>query len=612
MNTSIALYAMRELHVPVLIPLFHALRRAGFQDIAFYAPPFHAGEERIPEEGLRPETIAKLEASGMPFRGIAPLTPVGCVVTADACYDRVEGWGPAVCVGHGTISKNIFFIDEPVCLRENYATVMCVPGPWYVGSYGKWVGTHVIPTGFTKMDEMAQDYALFRTRYLAASGFRTDRHTILFAPTYNPELTGMEILFRAWEQLDPARWQVLVKLHGAASEEWREAYRKLCARQENLHYVEEAALAPFIAMSDLMVSDLSSAYVEYLITGKPLVLVDNPLMADAPFCNPKAVEFQVRDAGYRVDTAERFLRVVEQLRPVLPMLPNPLDAGAARATKDPLAETRRRRAAELFPALDGHNSDRVAQVVRDLLEGTLSRVPPFASALEIVVPPKITDRNALLHNIARREWDAPVWLLGNPASSHAAGAATGKTGAEATGINVQQPLVNLPGATLLPEGTLPRRPFILLDGATTLPVQWDRIWSISRLCDDRFSLTGPLRSDECLPAPQNWSTLLESEPPTVWDQLPRLMKFQMCHRAAPLDALGVDGLVVREDVPESFVRLLLEWARSDGTPAGFRALLRTAPPRKGGGPLLSGITFGLLARPGACSEPPRPQDGYPM
>jgi hypothetical protein len=90
------------------------------------------------------------------------------------------------------------------------------------------------------------------------------------------------------------------------------------------------------------------------------------------------------------------------------------------------------------------------------------------------------------------------------------------------------------------------------------------------------------------------------------------MKFQMCHRAAPLNALGVDGLVVREDAPEPFVHRLLEWARNDGTPVGLRTLMHTAPPRRGGGPLLSGITFGMLARPGSSSEPPRPQDGYPQ
>ena len=88
----IALFALRDLHVPVLEPVWFALTAAG-ADAGFVAPPYVASAEGRVQEGLSPATDARLAAAGVPRWRRQAGERFDAVVTADACYERVDGWG---------------------------------------------------------------------------------------------------------------------------------------------------------------------------------------------------------------------------------------------------------------------------------------------------------------------------------------------------------------------------------------------------------------------------------------------------------------------------------------------------------------------------------------
>jgi hypothetical protein len=182
----VAFYALRDLHIPVLLPVLRLLLEKGECDVGVIAPPcVESGGGQV-QEGLLPHTLRALAEAGVPFWGHAPTPPYACVVTADACYDRVDGWGPIVCVGHGTISKGLYFTDQPSTRRENFARVLCVPGPAYVTSFGPQVFTRIVATGFATMDQYAAPEPGFRAEVLSRLHLDPAKRTLLFAPTFNP------------------------------------------------------------------------------------------------------------------------------------------------------------------------------------------------------------------------------------------------------------------------------------------------------------------------------------------------------------------------------------------------------------------------------------------
>ena len=354
----VAFFALRELHVPILLPILKVLNETTSFQLGITSVPYKEGKENFPEEGLKPSTIKHLEQSGIEFWGTEkPINKYDCVVTADACVDRIEGHGPVVCVGHGTISKNIYFIDNANANRESFNTALCVPGKWYINSFGSRVHSEIVPTGFPKMDDMAKDYSEFKKSLFNEIAFSENKTTLLFAPTYNIELTGMAFLAEEWGRLDRNKYQVLVKLHGATAQELVALYRKICDLLPHFHFVEDQNLAPYLKISDILISDVSSAYVEGYAAALPVIVVNNPQMRGFSGYNSEAVEFKVRDGAYQLN--QPF-----ELHDVLKNLANGID---------PLKPKRYHYSKELFCKIDGENSSRVAEVIKDVCNETIKK-----------------------------------------------------------------------------------------------------------------------------------------------------------------------------------------------------------------------------------------------
>ncbi len=497
---AVVLYALRELHLPILLPVYEQLVARDIKPVGFMAPPYFAGDAQRPAEGLRPQSIESLRQQGAAFWGHRNRGKFRCVITADVCYDRVDGWGPVVCVGHGTISKNLFFVDSPTARRENFATVLCVPGPWYVTSFGDHVHTRIEPTGFPKMDELAQADESFGPRLFSQIGFDQNKKTILFAPTFNPDLSALEALYPHWAGLDSSRYQVLVKLHGVTETAWLERYRQLCDQHRHLHLVDDPSIVPYMHVSDLLVSDLSSAYVEYLVLNKPFILFDNPLLTQSPFYNPQTVEFVVRDAGYGLDNPSSLAAEIETA-----------------LQNDTLAAKRQEYAQLLFPPLDGKNSVRVADVIEQLIGAGARPAPAYVEPLNIYLPPYLKSQDTVDQNIAA--------MATQPRQC---------------------------------SRTVPATPFAILTGEHRLPHGWDQLAQLLGRFSPEASVIGPVLPDGPTGLYQQRRLLFDQQlaaPPSV---LQLLHKYQHFGEAHPVESLRPDGMVLLSAVPEESLRQWLD------------------------------------------------------
>lgn len=518
----IVFFALRELHVDVLLPVLREVAALGRFEVGVIAPRYvESGGGRV-QEGVSPTTVQSLSNAGVAFWGHARQGTYACVVVADACYDRVDGWGPVVCIGHGTISKGLYFSDIPYTRRENFARVLCVPGPGFVSSFGKQLFTRVVPTGFSKMDELAHPSPSHRQDLLSSLGLDPAKRTILFAPTFNPELTALDGLEPVWSALDGSRDQVLFKLHGATDAAVVARYRALATTLPHARMIEHLSLSTLMLASDVIISDVSSAYVEGLVTGRPLIVYNNPAMTTYPRFNRQDIEYRVRDAAYQVRDVAECLSRLEALR-----------------SEDPLAAKRERYGRQLFPPLDGGNSARVAGEVAAVADGTVPQaLPPGANAMSVYVPDTVVDAARIEANIARAV--TPV--------------------------------------TVFRGADVPPQPFICLTGEFDLPQGWDLVWFMASHFNapsrkhPLVGLFGPMLPDREAFGPQRRSACFTRAPAFPDPVLQGLYKFQAYDQIAPADSLLADGSIVSGGVPRDVASAWVAHLQDPGARANVAKL----------------------------------------
>ena len=103
--------------------------------------------------------------------------------------------------------------------------------------------------------------------------------------------------------------------------------------------------------SDILISDVSSVFVEYLALDKPIILVNNENIERFPNYNKENIEYEVRDSAYQINTAQELIPVLENV-----------------LSNDSLKEKRKEYSRKLFAPLDGKNSYRIAKVIKKVID----------------------------------------------------------------------------------------------------------------------------------------------------------------------------------------------------------------------------------------------------
>jgi hypothetical protein len=149
--------------------------------------------------------------------------------------------------------------------------------------------------GYPKVD------ALVNGRYDAAAvhndlQLEMHRRTAIYAPTWSPasslNLAGEAIV----KSLADAGFNVIVKLHDRSLDptqpkysggiDWRERFARIHI-PGRIVFVEAADSSPYLAASDVMVTDHSSIGFEFCLLDRPLVVFDTPDLARVARINPE-------------------------------------------------------------------------------------------------------------------------------------------------------------------------------------------------------------------------------------------------------------------------------------------------------------------------------------
>lgn len=298
----ILFFVERNLHLPFLEPI-HDYFQQHLPDfaLAFSSPEYSESTQGSVGRGLDARTVERLSAKAryvVDIRGYAP--DVTVVADIGAAY-ILRDCGRIVNVGHGMISKGCFYTRQPIVRRENIADLICVPGEWHQEILAENVFSAIVPTGFIKADGLFGPKAFTREQFCRDWEIPRDARILLFAPTYNEELSAIPFVQGRIAGLARteagSETHLVVKLHGMTDRRWVDLYAAVAEANPRVHVLPITSdLTRAMVAADVMISDVSSAFVEFMLLDRPIVLFDNPRKSQFQHFDPLDLEYQVRDA----------------------------------------------------------------------------------------------------------------------------------------------------------------------------------------------------------------------------------------------------------------------------------------------------------------------------
>jgi CDP-glycerol glycerophosphotransferase (TagB/SpsB family) len=254
--------------------------------------------------------------------------------------------------GFGLASKNF------LARVRNPGEFLCAPSAAMADEIRERRGLgedRVWATGYPALDGLFTDIAAG-----AAKPSSGGRRSVLYAPTDRGYLSSApmlgadvaELIVRGREDID-----LVLRPHPRHCEQpppWLADWRELARRDHRVTLFDDpaASLAPMLARAEVLVSDASSAMLEFLALDRPIVLIANPdRFNDPTHFDAAGPEWAWRDMGEDVQDIEL------------------LSEAAARALDDPSrrGDIRRRYRDQLFGDLgDGNAAQRIAARIAEI------------------------------------------------------------------------------------------------------------------------------------------------------------------------------------------------------------------------------------------------------
>ena len=157
---------------------------------------------------------------------------------------------------------------------------------------------------------------------------------ILYAPTFPPKYTSAPDLLDSINKLKNCKYNWIIKFHSLMDQSIRERYKKL--ESNNFRVVDELNILPFMAGSDIMITDTSSVAYEFLHFNRPLITYQ---------------AIARRDKGINIQD------------------PSELSPAIERSLNDPNEFSHNRESClqDIHPYFDGHSSNRMLKVIETIL-----------------------------------------------------------------------------------------------------------------------------------------------------------------------------------------------------------------------------------------------------
>ncbi|MDR3286050.1 MAG: CDP-glycerol glycerophosphotransferase family protein [Prevotellaceae bacterium] len=163
---------------------------------------------------------------------------------------------------------------------RRYLDMYLTQGPFFTKPFQqlalKYKDFEVAETGWTRQDWIFENLHTFDKEKQQLLETHHKQQVVLYAPTFSPSLTSLPHIKENLKRLvDEKDIVLLLKFHPLTKQEWVCEYRQLADNNEHIIWIDDHQITKYILMSDLMISDTSSALYEALLLDKPVITYKN-------------------------------------------------------------------------------------------------------------------------------------------------------------------------------------------------------------------------------------------------------------------------------------------------------------------------------------------------
>lgn len=255
---KICLFCENQYAIGILMPLQEEADREGGNDVLWYVH-----EKKIPDFPLK-DSVRYTNS----IKEVKDFHPDAVFVPGNIVPYYLSG--VKIEIFHGYAEKRDQFV-----IRRYFDTYF-TQGPFYTSRFKelarKYKDFEVLETGWTRQDWVYRNlhsYDNKRNELLKQHG---KSRILLYAPTFSKSMTSLPFMqdaLRRFAKEEDA--VVLIKLHPLTQKELADEYRKLADEEEDIVFIDDYSVTPYILMSDCMLSDTSSTIYEELLMDKPVI-----------------------------------------------------------------------------------------------------------------------------------------------------------------------------------------------------------------------------------------------------------------------------------------------------------------------------------------------------
>ncbi|MDO4496490.1 MAG: CDP-glycerol glycerophosphotransferase family protein [Bacteroidales bacterium] len=261
---KILLFCENRYAIDILQPLYEEALRQGRHEVLWYIHTQKIKNYSLPDGAKEINTLQECY----------DFQPEAIFVPGNIVPYYLPGVKIQVFHGYAAEKKDHWVI-------RRYFDTYFTQGPFFTAGFEKLAKKYkdfeVRETGWPKQDwifKHMHDFDAEKEALLAKHG---KKQLVIYAPTFSPSLTSLPFMKQALTDLLAQRDVLLVmKFHPLTRKEWCDEYRAWAETQKDAIYVEASEnVTRYQLMSDVMISDTSSAVYEFLLLNRPVITLRN-------------------------------------------------------------------------------------------------------------------------------------------------------------------------------------------------------------------------------------------------------------------------------------------------------------------------------------------------
>lgn len=271
-NKEMVIYFdVKELYyLPQYLPVFHQLIDRGYQKIVFV---FHHGkfDQQVQEIIEANDLISKWVQNDTEARDLYIHYKPNWIFFGNSFpyLEEIHNHSKTAQMGHGVGPKSSYYTKS-----STPNTVRFVEGEFRkIKLESMFPNNQFVNTGFSKLDPILNGTA--EKIDIQKIGLSNKKKTILYAPTFYP--SSIERFPKNFPKI-LNEFNIIIKphffTHSKQKYKNQQKILKFWGQQENVFVTspEAFSLVPFLSTADIMISDASSAVLEFAAIGKPVIV----------------------------------------------------------------------------------------------------------------------------------------------------------------------------------------------------------------------------------------------------------------------------------------------------------------------------------------------------